>query len=202
MKPTTLIGPAGKLQRTLSLGAGPIKLLFHGPPGVGKSELAKSLAGRLVASALEIDRINGCDLGVDRIRELAGTLRHRSMFSEWNVVIIEEIDKVPAVAQALILTMLDEVMPHVAVIATTNEGQGKIPPRLWSRFERYEVGAPTEKEIRQLVMDTGVPDAQVDMIVASASGNVRAAVLDAQSWFRVNKPDPAAATQQLAMLFA
>lgn len=200
-----LIGPAGVLEARLATAiadvGGPLKLLFWGEPGVGKSELAGRLANMLTHQ-VEIDRVNGADVGVDEVREWAARSRCSSLFAAWRVLIIEEIDKVSDRAQVNLLTYLDELPAQRAVLATSNvcydpalSSIGKtIPARLWTRFERYEVKAPTSEEIRGLLAER-VPCDVAAMLATTCAGNVRAALLDASSYTRTNAPAKPKAVQ-------
>lgn len=198
-----LIGPAGVLEARLAAAiaqvGGPLKLLFWGEPGVGKSEVSGRLA-RMLTHPVEIERVNGADVGVDEVREWAARSHCSSLFSAWRVQIIEEIDKVSERAQVNLLTYLDELPAQRAVLATSNHSQDTIPPRLWTRFERYEVKAPTPEEIRGLL--TQVPEDVAAMLATTCAGNVRAALLDAKSWERTAKGGAPAAVQSelLALL--
>lgn len=191
-----LIGPAGVLEAKLAAAiaevGGPLKLLFWGEPGVGKSEVAGRLA-RLLTHAVEIERVNGADVGVDLVRDWSVRAHQSSLFSDWRIWIVEEIDKVSERAQVNLLTFLDELPAQRGVFATSNCGRDIIPARLWTRFERYEVKSPTEEEIRGLLTER-VPADVAAMLSTTCAGNVRAALLDATSWGRTT-----GATQQKAM---
>ena len=199
--PHKLIGPAGVLEARLAAAiakvGGPLKLLFWGEPGVGKSEVSGRLA-RMLTHEVEIERVNGADVGVDEVREWAARSHCSSLFADWRVQIIEEIDKVSERAQVNLLTYLDELPAQRAVIATSNHSQDTIPRRLWTRFERYEVKAPTREEIRLLLADR-VPADVAAMLATTCAGNVRAALLDAKSWERTAKAEPAAVQSEMLL---
>ena len=197
-----LIGPAGVLEARLATAiaqvGGPLKLLFWGEPGVGKSELGGRLA-RMLTHEVEIERVNGADGGVDEVREWAARSHTSSLFANWRVLIIEEVDKVSDRAQVNLLTYLDELPAQRAVIATSNHSKDKIPARLWTRFERYEVKAPTEEEIRGLLADR-VPGDVAALLATTCAGNVRAALLDASSYSRTVEHQPKEAQAELLAL--
>ena len=148
----------------------------------------------MLTHPVEIERVNGADVGVDEVREWAARSHCSSLFSAWRVQIIEEIDKVSERAQVNLLTYLDELPAQRAVIATSNHSQDTIPPRLWTRFERYEVKAPTPEEIRGLLTEK-VPEDVAAMLATTCAGNVRAALLDAKSWERTAKGGAPSAVQ-------
>ena len=82
-----LIGPAGVLEARLAAAiaqvGGPLKLLFWGEPGVGKSEVSGRLA-RMLTHEVEIERVNGADVGVDQVREWAARSHCSSLFANWS----------------------------------------------------------------------------------------------------------------------
>ena len=181
MKSPKLIGPAGRLLSSLrTLGPGPVKLLLSGPPGVGKSEVARALSLKLT-HAVEIDKVNGRDCGVDVIRDWSIRCHGSSLFSPWRVFVIEELDAMSDGARINILSFLDDLPEERAVICTTNNPE-KLPERIRSRFERHEIGAPTEEEIKALLIERkGVSEASAGMLAVTCAGNVRAALLDADA---------------------
>jgi len=181
MKLPKLIGPAGRLLASMrTLGPGPVKLLFYGPPGVGKSEVARALALKLT-HAVEIDKVNGRDCGVDVIRDWSIRCHSTSLFSPWRVFIIEEMDAMSDGARINILSFLDDLPDQQAVICTTNN-YDKMPERIRSRFERHEILSPTEAEIKALLLEKkGVGETAAEMLSVTCAGNVRAAMLDADA---------------------
>lgn len=181
MKPKQLIGPAGRVLASLrTLGPGPVKLLFYGPPGVGKSEVARAIGLRLTHE-VEIDKVNGRDCGVDQIRDWTIRCHGSSLFSSWRVFIIEELDALIDGARINILSFLDDLPEERAVIATSNNYE-KLPERIRSRFERHEILSPTEAEIKALLLKTkGVGESTAAMLAVTCAGNVRAAMLDADA---------------------
>lgn len=185
---TALVGPAGELMKTFRFADGPIIVLFHGPPGVGKSALCTHLASHLVAPE-HIERIIGPNCTVDKLRDLMSTFLTRPLFGDWHVMILEEADKIPSVAQVSILELLDRLPKYCAIFATTNEGESKFTKRLWTRFERHPVGPPSHEEVASLISET-VPRKQRETIAAAVNGNARDALLKAQAWARLNLTAP------------
>lgn len=181
MKSPKLIGPAGRILSSLrKLGPCPVKLLFYGPPGVGKSEVARAVAKSLTHD-VEIDKVNGRDCGVDVIRDWSIRCHGSSLFSPWRVFVIEELDAMSDGARINVLSFLDDLPEERAVICTTNHIE-KLPERVRSRFERHEILAPTEEEIKALLIERkGVSEASAGMLAVTCAGNVRAALLDADA---------------------
>lgn len=122
--PDDFIGPAKKvadlLNRLLAtvLPAGsPLKLLLLGRPGIGKTELANYFMARLNCDRWHTTVLNGTQVKIEAVEELAASLRYRELFGQYRLIRVEEVDKVPVVAQVRLLTLLDELPDHAAVLA-------------------------------------------------------------------------------------
>lgn len=155
IEPTKLIGPAASvleaarvLHKRIASG-GSLRLLLEGNPGIGKTELADQLAREITGNQFAVEQVNGQSLGIDLVRSWRERGAYGNLFSDWTVKRIDELDKASGSAMAEMLTYLDYLPPHTAVIATTNDyaalqkiSQG----RLESRFVRFHVDAPTVPE--------------------------------------------------------
>lgn len=190
-----LFGPAASIleaARALAAKRNPLTLLFDGDPGIGKTELANALALELSSSPFAIETLNGQSVGVDLVREWRERSRFGNLFSRWTVKRIDELDQMSSSAMAEMLTFLDTLPPHHAVIATTNEFaklRQLTKGRLESRFIRLPVDAPSAQETaRELVARYRISQTQANAIARGSvpdglldGCNVRAAFHDAEA---------------------
>jgi MoxR-like ATPase len=190
-----LFGPAASIleaARAVAAKRDRMALLFEGDPGIGKKLIADQLAIELTASPHAIETINGQSTGIEVVREWRERSCYGNLFSKWTVKRIEEIDLMSSSAMAEMLTYLDLLPAHHAILATTNEFaklRQMTKGRLESRFIRFPVEAPTVAETtRELVRRFSLPADQAQTIARGAvpdgmldGCNVRAAFHDAEA---------------------
>lgn len=189
--PEHLIGPARKIAGILMPKAkrlaknpnGGMKLLLYGVPGVGKTRIAQMLADTLTGGQrLCIEWIEGKDVRIDTVRKWKDQLAYGSMFSTFNVQIVDELDLVPRDAQDLMLGYLDRLPAGRAFIGTSNLQLDLLQERFQTRLQQFKVGQPDTEEIaRFLVEKFDIGEMEANQIAVGSGGNVRAALADAES---------------------
>ena len=183
------IGPASKLAsvftrkcENIAASGEPLKLLLYGNPGVGKTELANLVSALLTRHSTEIETVNGRKLNAEMIRGWQDVLCYSPLCGGYNVKIINEVDLVSTPNQDVLLQVLDDLTPFHAVICTSNLNIGQLEQRFQSRFQQFKVEAPQTSELSAfLTRIAGLPAKLADRIAVGSGGNVRAALLDAQS---------------------
>lgn len=188
------IGPAGrvalvlerKLQRSRPTGE-PIRQLFSGPPGTGKTALALMLARQLAGSEFGYELINGANITADTVRRWHAEFFVGSMFTDWRVLVLDEADGISPQAQKLLLTFLDQLPRYRAVFATTNHETSELIERFQTRFQLWRIEKPITAEIgdhlraRLAGAHPSVTASTISNIAIACNGNVRSALLDLES---------------------
>lgn len=185
-----LIGPArsiatavlGKIERNRETGT-PLRILFTGAPGVGKSAIANLAARTLCGHELGVEVVNGADVGADMVRKWRTDFISASMFSDWRCIVIEEGNHISQQAQVLLLTLLDSLPRHRAIFVTSNLDTSEWTERFQTRFQFWKVEHPSQNMIEDLLGEKypTIPAARRREIVKNCAGNVRSALMDADT---------------------
>lgn len=138
------------------------RLLFHGPPGTGKTSAAEALAAEvgLPLIVVRIDAVISSYLGetASNLHRVFDFVRHGSwvlLFDEFDALgkardDVGEHGEIKRVITAF-LQMLDAFRGPSILIAATNH-EGLLDPALWRRFDEvYEFPLPTVHQIRGLL---------------------------------------------------
>ncbi len=147
-----LLGPGRSLQRLLA-GGQPSSLVFWGPPGTGKTTLARILAGMWEADFVEFSAVLS---GVAEVRRQVEEARRRLRNGRRTVLFVDEIHRFNKAQQ-------DAFLPHVesGVItllgATTENPSFEIIPALLSRL-RVLVLHPLEEEHLARILERALAD--------------------------------------------
>lgn len=163
---------------------GTLKVLFYGAPGVGKTELARFTARKLAGHHLAIEHVNGKEVTVETVRQWCNELALGSLFSDWTVKVVDELDRCSKDAQDLLLTYLDRLTPGRGFIGTSNLQLDLLQERFQTRLQQFKIEAPETDEIAALIVElSGSKIGRTDAarIAVGSGGNVRAALLDAES---------------------
>ncbi|MFC6591257.1 replication-associated recombination protein A [Deinococcus lacus] len=143
---THLLGPGKPLTRLLASGTLP-SLILWGPPGVGKTTLARLLAGEIGAHFISLSAVTA---GVKDVREAVTEAEGRRARGQKTVLFLDEIHRFNKAQQ-------DALLPHVEsglltlIGATTENPSFEVNPALRSRTRTLVLEALGEGEIRTLL---------------------------------------------------
>lgn len=182
------IGPAFKLASLFDHKAAAcqqsknaVKVLIYGAPGIGKTALANYLASLLTVHPTEIESVNGRSVSVELIRHWQQSAYYGSLLGGYTVKIVNELDTCPRAAQDLLLTYLDEIGPRTAFLGTSNLELSLLAERFQSRLQQFKLAAPDTTVLAEFLGQWPLAPKVCAQIAVGSGGNVRAALLDAQS---------------------
>jgi putative ATPase len=142
-----LVGPAGVLRKVIESGNVPSFILW-GPPGVGKTTLARIVAARLERSFFQLSAVNS---GVKEVRETIEKARSQQFFGKPNpILFIDEIHRFNKSQQDSLLGAVEQGILTLIGATTENPSFEVISPLL-SRCQVYVLKPLEDETLKKLV---------------------------------------------------
>ena len=180
---THLLGE-GKVLRQLIEEDRVSSMIFWGPPGVGKTTLARIIAGRTQANFINFSAVTS---GIKEIREVMNEADRNAILGERTLLFIDEIHRFNKAQQDAFLPFVEKGS-IVLIGATTENPSFEVNAALLSRCKVFVLQALTEAELTALLRRTltdprgfggqtvRITDEMLGMIAAFANGDARTAL--------------------------
>lgn len=153
--------------------------LFTGPPGTGKTTLARLSAEFLGCSEFEVTEVDAATYtGIDDIRALTSSLAYRPLDHSSKALIIDEAHALSRQAFQAMLKNLEEPPEWAYWFLCTTE-PGKLPSTIVSRSLRYDLKALDVRVLGDLydrvceAEDLMLPGDVGDLVIREAHGSPR-----------------------------
>ena len=157
------------------------RIIFTGPPGVAKTDLARSLALVIAGHPLNVEFRMGTQVNVEVVRDWLRAAPYAPLFGDFFVKIIDELDTVPTTAITELRQYLDDLPRRVVLFATSNKAAKELPEPLQTRFMVYKFQGVQTSQVAAFLVTRfpEIPPAVLTDIATQTGGNVRAALTDA-----------------------
>ena len=154
----------GKVLRNLIESDQISSMIFWGPPGVGKTTLARIIANRTKATFIDFSAVTS---GIKDIREVMQKAEKNRSFGEKTIVFVDEIHRFNKAQQDAFLPFVEKGS-IILIGATTENPSFEINGALLSRCKVFVLKALTREDLMQLLNkaltdDAGFGDREVDI---------------------------------------
>lgn len=180
---THLLG-TGKVLRRLIESDQVSSMIFWGPPGVGKTTLARIIAGRTKSAFIDFSAVTS---GIKEIRTVMEQAENNRHFGERTIVFVDEIHRFNKAQQDAFLPFVEKGS-IILIGATTENPSFEINSALLSRCKVFVLQALTTEELTELLHralkdDRGfgmqqvhIPEDMIQAIANFANGDARSAL--------------------------
>ncbi len=169
-----VIGPGKPLRRAIEEGR-PHSMLLHGPPGSGKTTLARLVAASASAAFEELSAV---EAGRPEVRAVLERARHRrEATGERTVLFLDEIHRFNKAQQDTLLPAVEEGLVTL-VGATTENPFFEVNSALLSRVRVYELQPLSADDVAALLRRTGIAanDEAIAFLAGRTDGDARMAL--------------------------
>jgi putative ATPase len=179
---THLLEPGSALRIAIESGE-PHSAIFYGPPGSGKTTVARIIAARARGAFEELSAVNA---GRAEVREVIERAEQRRASGRPTIFFLDEIHRFNKAQQDALLPAVEEGLVTL-IGATTENPYFEVNSALLSRCQIYEFRALSPAEIQDLIGralgdERGIPDPPgvspeaLEMLTTRAGGDGRVAL--------------------------
>jgi putative ATPase len=175
-----LLGEGSALRTAIEQGK-PHSMILHGPPGSGKTTLARIIAASARAAFEELSAV---EAGRAEVRAVLARARERRLGKRDTIFFLDEIHRFNKGQQDALLPAVEEGLITL-IGATTENPSFEVNRALLSRTRLYELSELTEEHVRILLRralehgecgETQVDDDAIELLAARSGGDARTAL--------------------------